>query len=957
MTVKEFEKTYIECRMFILGEKNVGKKSFIGKLLSVSSTSMIRNYEAEKEFNRKLDELKRRVEKEEELLIQSEQEKYRTYNTKSSSSILDNSLTRNKKQNDRSKSKESEEKKTHKEKKENIGYKVNFLPSKIAKSKIYHRPPLPEFPSKLFNVFKAKMVFKPYFISPAEDLLYSSNNDDEDSDYEFEKTYKLTVKGVKRDIDKVINGQKTIIEIEKLSGYKIYIYNIFIFMYDMTDYSSFETIIKYFDRLETKYNITKNENFLACIIGNKKDKNILFNEENSKTLHEFIDKYNLKHYEISTKPFYDFAKFYSQFIIDNLSPMHSFFEENNFKQELKKLIENKQSFSKAIRASLENPEKNPGPEYDLNIYSFNSMKELNQGLINKKTRFTKKIFANKQGPIIYNSKSTKEMSTDNRDKKTIMYITSGGIINKPIIGYTFGLVKGKLNLVKSRRELNKERNKSFKESLDQDGSINIQNATMNYKPEIYFEQASFRKNMIQSKRIIERQQKMAKLDKIHQVNLNRIAEVKEAQKNMIIPKMQRSSSAPDINITNENKKRYYDIVYGKNKEYLYKFNKRRIEIEKEKIREEKEMLKKMEIEREKQKLIEKEKEIQKREEMIQREKHRLKKSIPKVITDFKIIDQEPNYPVIKDEFELLVEKNKKRNVIIREFKPRFEEIKQEKINNPYNDELIWKRWEENKLHISNKGRIKKFLQSRKKKEFEQKLNMKNIEKQTEEIRKMKRDIIMEKGYEDPLKIKEINYSQVEESSPKYTIKGRNIPRNRQNSEDINNFLLGQDQDMIDYIKNIQMTRPLPNINCIKPNMPNVIFPKAERFIKYKTVYEGTLELFKDGNFAPKTKEDFFKQGTFSKDKKRSLAKDEKSPSPCDYKIKSSFEIIAEQGKIISDTRKNIKINEEIEKAERQKRLIKNIIEKEQEQQKENNKEKEKDKEKEKSKEKKENKEE
>ena len=27
------------------------------------------------------------------------------------------------------------------------------------------------------------MVFKPYFISPAEDLLYSSNNDDEDSDY------------------------------------------------------------------------------------------------------------------------------------------------------------------------------------------------------------------------------------------------------------------------------------------------------------------------------------------------------------------------------------------------------------------------------------------------------------------------------------------------------------------------------------------------------------------------------------------------------------------------------------------------------------------------------------------------------------------------------------------------------------------------------------------------------
>ena len=50
MAKKESEKTYIECRLFILGERNVGKKSFIGKLLNVSSTSMIRNHEAENEF-------------------------------------------------------------------------------------------------------------------------------------------------------------------------------------------------------------------------------------------------------------------------------------------------------------------------------------------------------------------------------------------------------------------------------------------------------------------------------------------------------------------------------------------------------------------------------------------------------------------------------------------------------------------------------------------------------------------------------------------------------------------------------------------------------------------------------------------------------------------------------------------------------------------------------------------
>ena len=38
------------------------------------------------------------------------------------------------------------------------------------------------------------------------------------------------------------------------------------------------------------------------------------------------------------------------------------------------------------------------------------------------------------------------------------------------------------------------------------------------------------------------------------------------------------------------------------------------------------------------------------------------------------------------------------------------------MNNPYNNESIYKR--ENKLLISKKGRIKNFLQARKKKEFD-----------------------------------------------------------------------------------------------------------------------------------------------------------------------------------------------------------------------------------------------
>ena len=78
------------------------------------------------------------------------------------------------------------------------------------------------------------------------------------------------------------------------------------------------------------------------------------------------------------------------------------------------------------------------------------------------------------------------------------------------------------------------------------------------------------------------------------------------------------------------------------------------------------------------------------------------------------INEGPSFPKIKDEFEILAEKNEKKNKIIREFKPRFEEIKKEKINKPYNDKEIWKKWETNKIIMSKKGRLRRFLDERKK---------------------------------------------------------------------------------------------------------------------------------------------------------------------------------------------------------------------------------------------------
>ena len=48
------QREYIECRLFILGDEKVGKKSFVQKILNLPSTSIIHNLEAEKEYNKLL---------------------------------------------------------------------------------------------------------------------------------------------------------------------------------------------------------------------------------------------------------------------------------------------------------------------------------------------------------------------------------------------------------------------------------------------------------------------------------------------------------------------------------------------------------------------------------------------------------------------------------------------------------------------------------------------------------------------------------------------------------------------------------------------------------------------------------------------------------------------------------------------------------------------------------------
>jgi hypothetical protein len=272
---------------------------------------------------------------------------------------------------------------------------------------------------------------------------------------------------------------------------------------------------------------------------------------------------------------------------------------------------------------------------------------------------------------------------------------------------------------------------------------------------------------------------------------------------------------------------------------------------------------------------------------------------------------DPQYPNFKDEFDLIVLNAQKTAGIEKFYRPRFREIVREPDPGAYNDSKVWKKWEKNKKILKKSGRLKKFLDERKEKLIIQQKNEQKIIEDKKEIEEISRAISIQKGYGDPSELKTINYSLVEDSSPKYSIKGKNIPKTT-SYDDLGNMFLNESEEVINAIVNEQMTRPLPDFNYVRPRLPGIVFSKAERF-KSMPKYEGSELLFPDGVFKQKTQSDFFNKQQLSNNAQRTVFGNTKKdwPSPAQYKIKDSFEIIAEKGKEISDRRDEIRNKEKI----------------------------------------------
>ena len=924
--MKTYDKNYLECRFYIIGDRDVGKKSFIERLLNIPCTSLLRNIKAEKYFKDKITKLL----KENEL---SNEEYYIKVNN------LDLNHTTKTKQNNISSKKISfknkEEKKKEKEKEKlsktlnmkfspkiNIPKNLEEMKNKIMLKSLtkyqvlsnrFTRPPIPEYPSKLFNINKSKIVIKPYYIFPGEEMpeYYLQDSEDINQEYIIEGNPKISLKGVLDDLSNLKNNQMTIINLEKLAGYKLYIYNFFIFLYDLSNFDSFELMKNYFTKIISILNITNYEdNNIICILGNKKDKKEYLDIEQENIFNEFIGIYNNIYIkDISTKPYFNFNKFLYEFLSSILSKYHEkLFIEDNFKSNFESISLNKETFSKGMRKIYDPCEKNPGPIYDTNsLYRYISPNELIEAFHSKNKRFSQKIFENKTGPVLGELKIIKN-NLNRTDSQFFGIIEhKAGLLNPKPKGFSFGIVGGKFNLMKSRKEMINEINKNIRNSFEDDNVLYNLNSQYISKENNYFDNVKERKKDYLNKKSTKNKEKNEKLIEIIKNNLKKLKEKEEEKKNIIIKKLNltlyKSSSTPNIisssneNRENQNYKEHLtSILYPNNQLNITKYKEKRNYIINNYPTPSTPAPNAYNISR----------------NLLNPQKGKTILERHKLETHSK---EDPQFPKFKDEFDLIVEKGQKTMNLKLEneknlFKQKINMIKGNTAR-AYKNIKIWERWDKNRKNIIDFGHVKKFIDYRKRKLEIQKENKEKIEKEYEELSNA---LLFEKGHGESPEIKSINYSLVEESSPKYSIKGRNIPRSSSYDTDLQKLFLNENKETFNAFINDQMTRPLPDFNYVKPNIPNIVFAKENRFERTKK-YIGSDNLFKDGIFSPKTQEYFFKKEFLSNMAKRTNFADEKvSPSPAEYKIKGQFETIAEKGKKISENRIKIR-NKEINKKE------------------------------------------
>lgn len=644
-------------------------------------------------------------------------------------------------------------------------------------------------------------------------IRFNDEISNEDEDFEIERKSRKSFKPTHKSVIDFITNHKNPINSNTE--------HIFIFMYDITNYSTFEDMIYYYESLRRKFHFEENK-FTTIVLANKNDRQAFCtrNEQNEVTNFALRNP-DIKQYEISTKINFNFKQFVSQLFEFCLVKKDIPIQQGS----IYGLLNFKQSFNKSARNALEVESTTPGVgTYNLDQYVFQNKKEIYDSLVNKNTRFHTKIFANKSGPVITKVTNKRKACINDVFENPISLLlptknnslTEAGqmMVGGMTPGFSFPNKPGLHGFKNKRAEMREKRKNELQSSFDDDSISNLSRSNSPKERKIngedYLKQAMERKNSFNEIQSSERQEQRNKYSKLQQENY---ANIQTDNMNKAIITSEKNSD--DIFLTEEEKKEkarqhYYNIIYGKNALHLSHDESKLKHLAQEKHR-------KMRSAR-----IVGPQSYDIRGNMLNPKKGI--SMVPKRNMQSNEIFTAP-YQRIPSDFDIIVSKQKDCS---NSYMPRTDSNVYKDIVNSldnYNlNKLIEKLENKYEKHEENLKKNDKYLHIQlfleKVKANEQKHKEINLD------HKKRREAYLKHLYKSQT-LKEMNYNQVETRAPAYSLKGRyNNESANEDKFSLRRSLGGQ--YAITEPENEEIY-PLPNFNYTKPKAPNCAFGKANRF--------------------------------------------------------------------------------------------------------------------------------
>ena len=287
---------------------------------------------------------------------------------------------------------------------------------------------------------------------------------------------------------------------------------------------------------------------------------------------------------------------------------------------------------------------------------------------------------------------------------------------------------------------------------------------------------------------------------------------------------------------------------------------------------------------------------------------------------------DPDFPIFQDDFEKLIERNKKRTEI-KSFGERLPKYKTEEVGDSTYVMEKQKIFEKKRKAFKSQL-LSDFFDDRKdKRELVKKKKKKIL---TSQEKKLKAQIQKSYKTDENYLLKEINYSQIETSSPKYSIKGKPAGTLFNTNKDDDDYYTNKrfatiSGDEID-IKN-RLTKP--NLGAIYPRYPAFSFGSAKRFDlsnenlnksksnekdKLNIRYEDS-DIFKSYQYT----QSFLMAQTFMGTGAKLKMEINGYPGPGMYKIKGFADDVISKGSKINLARLKIKEKEKLNEMDKERR--------------------------------------